>query len=337
MCGVAGIVRYGEQPITEEMISLLLTGNEHRGVDATGLAFSQNDGTVDVFKKDIQAWTFVEHKDYLAFIKAKLKPDTWGVILHTRAATKGNPRHNENNHPMFLGSSAVVHNGVLHNDDSLFHSEKFKRGAETDSDILRAFVDAYGITGQAIKQMNKISGSAAGAAFDPRYPHKMLLFRSGNPMTLASTENYFMFSSEKGTVYRALKPFVKRWGMWFQRERADAAFSPMADNTAWILGDAGQEFHGEFKTLGGKFVEPTRKTYENYKERQARWNNTIRVSLPANAVKTEERDEGMCPKCNMIWNFKKGAKWGTVFCNDSKGGCGTALVAKPKAAKEIVQ
>jgi len=318
ICGIAGIVKYGKKPLSEAAISLLLTGNEARGNDASGIALSQEDGSINVFKNDSPAWQFINSDGYKEFIKNHLKPSTWGVIIHTRAATKGSPKDNNNNHPMYAGLSAVVHNGILNNDDYLFGKEKIERKAETDSDILRGFIDKYGITEKCIKEMNALGGSAAGAAFHPHYPRKLLLFRSGNPMILASTEDFFMFSSEKKSLYRALKPFVKRFNMWFHVERPEAAFSPMADDTAWILGDNGQEKHAIFKVLVGQYHEPNRRVYENYKERQEKWNKDKKKLDPA-----------YCSKCQKSWLVPEGRKPSDFKCNTKEGGCGAWLSVPP--------
>lgn len=328
MCGIAGIIKYGNKPIVEAQIADLLTGNEHRGNDATGMALSQADGSVHVFKKDEPAWTFIKDKEYFAAIEEYLKPDTWAVILHTRGATQGNPRNNVNNHPMYDNLSAVIHNGVLRNDESLFKTMRFERHAETDSDLLRAYVDRFGITEKCIKEMNRIIGSAAGAAVDPRHPKEMLIFRSGSPMWLASNEDFFMFASEKKTAYRALKSYVQRHGMWFKEERANAAFSPMADNTAWIVNEIGLSVHKEFKTMVGQYVDPFRQTYTNYTERQKKWDLMAKIDKGEKVAKMDTAlfyDEAECPKCHMFWLITKNGNPKDFHCNNDKGGCGESL------------
>jgi Glutamine amidotransferase domain len=310
------------------MIALLLTGNEHRGNDATGIALSQADGSVQVFKKATIAWKFVEDKEYEEFLNKNLRPDTWGALLHTRYATRGNPKDNNNNHPMYAGKSAVIHNGTLFNDDTLFHSRNFKRKSETDSDILRAFVDEYGITEECIKEMCSIGGSAAGAAFHPKYPQKMLLFRSGSPMTLGSTDEFFLFSSEQGTAYKALRPYVKRFNMWFQLIKAEAGFSPMAADTAWIIGPKGYEAHAKFETMTGKYIEPNRRTYEGYEERQKQWAN--KPCLVSSATQNQF-DDATCPKCRKNWTIPYGMTPGDYTCNPDSGGCGSTLISVERA------
>lgn len=330
----------GKKKIPEDAITLLLTGNEHRGNDASGIAFAQANGEVNVFKADDPAWRFVTSKSYAEFIEKNLRDDTWAVILHARGASQGSPRKNENNHPMYMGKSAIVHNGQIHNDHTLFTSRKYPKSAETDSDIIRAFVDEFGITEKCIEELNVLSGSAAGAAIHPEFPRKLLLFRSGSPMILGSNEDFFAWSSEKNTLHKAMRPWVVRFKMYFQQQKPDMGFAPMADDTAWIIGEEGLEFHGKFKALCGSYVEPFRKTYENYGERQKRWDEDAKRNLNIvrstengshnhNRKKRDQFDDAYCPDCKMEWIIPKGGIPKDFTCNKERGGCGKTLIAKP--------
>lgn len=307
---------------------MLLVGNEHRGNDATGMAFSQADGSVQVLKEDCQAWAFTRNDKYEAFINEYLKPDTWGVILHTRGATTGSPRINENNHPLYSGKCAAVHNGMIGNHDSLFKSLDIKRGAETDSDIIRGIVDKFGFTHEGIKTLSRMSGSVASAIVSPEYPKHMLLLRSGSPMCLACTEKQLIFSSEKNTIHKALKPTIQRYKMWFQIPRADAAFAPFPDHSAWLIGPEGQEWHQEFRSLMGAYSEPFRRTYTDYRRRQERWDDEQRqVNNRHRAVK--QTREVYCPKCDQNWMIPVGDDIQDFTCNVAEKGCGGPLTEVP--------
>src|SRR5690348_7450697 len=107
MCGIAGIRRFGSEPITEEQVALLLMAMEHRGNDATGILAQQPDGSVATAKEDVPAWKFCSGATFENFIGEHLKPDTICVLLHTRAATQGSPRDMKNNHPLFNGKVGV--------------------------------------------------------------------------------------------------------------------------------------------------------------------------------------------------------------------------------------
>jgi len=56
--------------------------------------------------------------------------------------------------------------------------------------------------------------------------------------------------------------------MFFQRVDSSLAFTFIPEHTLWLIGPEGKEFHTEFKTCMGKYVEPVRKVYEKYSERQ---------------------------------------------------------------------
>ncbi len=340
MCGISGVRRYGNEPITEEVISLLLTGNEHRGGDAAGMAIQQADGAIDVFKRDVMAWKFTTLDDYKKFIGEKLRPDSLAVILHARAASQGNPRDNNNNHPMYAGKCAVIHNGVIRNDHELFNSMRLDRKAETDSDIIRAIIDEHGFTEPGIKALNKIQGSGAGAIFHPEYPGKMLLFRSGNPMCIASNENFFVFSSEKNTIHRACRPWVQRFGLWFQKSKPDMDFSIMADDTAWILGPEGFEKHFEFNIMKGwSYQEPVRMVYDKFAERQEDFDRrTNKKTGQVTVIKPESKKKfAWCEKCKLEYTIPINDDPSKYKCWNSKEkkGCNGLLIDMPKTARRV--
>src|SRR5258708_2624424 len=164
MCGICGVRRFGPTPITETQITTLLVSNEKRGNHATGLALQQVDGSIQVFKQDAPAWSFVHRNEYEQFIRANLREDTVAFLGHTRFATQGHQSKNNNNHPIFAGKTAVVHNGMISNDDTLFKDLKLERKCETDSDIIRAVFDNYGFTRKAADTMYTFTGSSAFAA-----------------------------------------------------------------------------------------------------------------------------------------------------------------------------
>jgi predicted glutamine amidotransferase len=292
ICGIAGIRKFGDEVINETQIRLFLTGMEHRGNDATGIAMQKKDGEILILKDDIAAWNFTKSKKYEEFINENLNEDIIQVILHTRAATKGSPRKNPNNHPLSVGKCAVIHNGVISNDDSLFRELDLERGAETDSDILRAIVDKHGITKDAIKHLNKVRGGVAMAAMHPEYPGMMLLGRSGNPMTMASDENFLVFASEKSVIHRAMRPWVFRFKKWFQVQSLQLAFSGYPDHSIEILGTEGTEWHDEFRTHYGTYNEPVRRVYTGWKERQKKWDSD---NKPVTQVKTLAKKDAFLP------------------------------------------
>lgn len=261
MCGICGIRRFGDVPISPEQIKVLLIGNERRGLQATGVAFQQVDGSIQVYKDDEPANRFVLDNAFNEFLDEHLKEDTLTFLGHTRAATKGHPSINKNNHPMWDGKVAVVHNGVITNDDQLFHELKYNRAAETDSDIFRAIISEQGFSTRALNQLNRISGSAAIAAVSTEFPRKLFLARSGNPIVLATTDDYqqLVWSSEKQPIYDSMRPWERKPpGYYFRKSRADYYFTNFPNETCWLIGDKPKaddgsdwiDWHAAFKTAG---------------------------------------------------------------------------------------
>lgn len=279
----------------------MLCGLQNRGLDATGIAMNNVKGEVVVFKGDKTAWQLTSSKEYAEFLKENLTPDTNMVLLHTRAATKGSPRENKNNHPMFHNKCAVVHNGIINNDDWLFGDLKMDRHAETDSDVLRAILDKENFTKKAIRTLAKVAGSVACAAISPEQPEHLLLVRSGSPLVVAACGDYLVWASEKKHIHAAMRPWIQKWGLSFQMAQpAGIAYLTMADNTAWIFGPKGLEWHDECKTTN-YYREPQRMVWDQYKERNTRWDDeekrkhsVLRPHTSNSCIRAK------CPKCGKL-------------------------------------
>jgi predicted glutamine amidotransferase len=274
MCGIAGILRVGDEPITPEQVKTLLIGVQHRGGDATGIAL-MNGGELHYHKKDEIAWKFCATPETDRFLKTHLTKTTDVVILHTRAATQGMPYKNENNHPLTKGKTAIVHNGMIHNDDDLFNRHKFARSCETDSDIIRAILDEEGLTPKGVRALNTMRGSCAMAAISSAEPNKLLLARSGSPLILAHTENQFMWASVKDPIHKAARTWEYWRGMWYQATKPKLMFNPMMMDEALIIDidrfrnepDTYEPWCGEFKTCTS-YTAPVYRVHENFPNKQ---------------------------------------------------------------------
>ena len=360
MCGISGIRRYGDIPIDPISIQLLLTGMEHRGNDATGIVLQQKDGEIVLCKDNVPAWLFVTGKMYEEFLNEHLNDGTVSVLLHTRAATTGNPIKPENNHPMFYDKCAVIHNGMISNDDTLFRTLELERRAETDSDILRAIVDKWGITKEGVNKLNLVSGSAAIAVVSPDEPGKLLLARSGSPISIGSTPEMFVFASEKNIIHRAMRPWIKRFGIDFQVQSLQMAFSPFPDDTAWLLGPNGLEWHQRFDTLIGQYKTPGyERTYTDYSNRQDKWKADAEWEERRKDAKPIQQGKKLadgsivvqseplhpealqCPKCHLALKLNDEQRRGSLYkltCPKDSKGCGANLgeaLAAAKVAKAI--
>ena len=258
MCGIAGIRSFSpDDPIRADQIVQLLLAAEHRGKDACGLALQgRYDGKICVYKDDSCATRFVQSKGFESFLGEHLTPDVSTAILHTRAATSsgwgdgGTPRKQANNHPMWKGCTAVVHNGVISNHKWLFDELKLERSCDTDSDIIRAILDAKGIEEDGVKMLKRCSGGAAIAAVSERSPGKLLLGRSGGPLVVGSLKDQIVFGSERQIVHAGFRQHRKMWGVWMRPLHVDAAFTIFPTDTAWLFDDKGFSRHWPLSIAG---------------------------------------------------------------------------------------
>jgi asparagine synthetase B (glutamine-hydrolysing) len=321
MCGIAGIKRFGPEPIREEQLRFLLCSLEHRGADATGIALvNPGDPEIHVHKSDMAASQYVTSRAFEKFLEQYLKEDTETVLLHTRFATQGAPKFNANNHPLYCGTSAVVHNGCISNDDYLFRELKLKREAETDSDIIRAIVDKWGIEKKAFNTLTRMSGSCAAAAVSQDAPGKLLLLRSGSPLVLAATQHQLLWASRKESLHLAVRPWEKRFGVDMQANRTDVMFTPVRDHTGYIFGPKGLEWHEKFETSYRYQTPDYSRVHDEFDKRQSRWKNAQedRVQCPHQE----------CARWQQIPAKYKNEKLWDLIC----GTCDKPLAINPAAA-----
>lgn len=313
MCGIAGVRRFGDRPITREEISILLCSLEHRGNHATGIAIVNDGGArISVHKEPTPAWSFVTDAATKGFLDEHLLDTTEMVLLHTRAATVGDPTNNVNNHPIWAGTTAVVHNGGIRNHTTLFSSEGLVRSCETDSDILRAILDRDGFTAKATRTLSKCYGSAAIAAASTAYPGVLALGRSGNPLVTASTEDKLYWASELKSLYKAVRPWERRFGLWMRPKNMDVLIGEIQDDTLhFIDADGADSSHHELKILTGTFYPPNYRAHETYAEKMKTWVGT---------GNNKNRIYTACRKCNKVQYRGQYDKWEDLHCSDKNCG-----------------
>ena len=322
MCGIAGVRRFGADPITPDMLKLLLLGNEHRGTHATGIALQQRDGKISVLKADEIAWKFVNSDKFKAFLTASLTNDTIIALLHTRAATQGSPRQNENNHPMWDGKTAIIHNGTIANDDYLFDTLKLKRVAETDSDIIRAIISKHGINRKSIRILDQMAGSCAAACITAKQPGELLLLHSGSPLQIGTvnvgTRRFMTWSSIRGPIHKAMRPVVSCFGLTLHSPISQTAFISVDQDNAWIFGDEGRKMHQAFSSASYTSINKAYTCYQNHYRKNSDWDKEIEA-----AKRPQEKlevDFIQCPskKCALAIDMSKhkNPALDKLFCPD---------------------
>ena len=195
MCGIAGVICFGDYRVEPAFLKGLLTANADRGKDATGIAYEE-DGRITVRKAPIQVKPFIESLETMGkWASIAASPI---VLLHTRSTTVGAAAQNENNHPVVHGQWAVIHNGIISNDDEVFEHFGTSRFAAVDTAalvlalaregtgglrLLQGFASfaAWSSTNQQTVVLGKLPNAPA-CAFR-YYPGKMVVFSSELPIT----------------------------------------------------------------------------------------------------------------------------------------------------------
>lgn len=200
ICGIAGFALTRRDKVDGRALSkALLSGIVSRGKDATGIAYySRDDRQTVLHKEDINAYRFIPK--YLP----KVPPSTRLAILHTRAATKGSPKRNVNNHPIISGPLVGVHNGWLVNDDEIFADlgPDVIRHGEVDSEAIFAMLGQGKET--PIDCLGKVAGRAALAWLDARDPGTLYLARAdGSPLAVGQTRNGGVVFASTMTILNA--------------------------------------------------------------------------------------------------------------------------------------
>ena len=185
MCGIIGLIS------DKEVSSTLLEGLkrlEYRGYDSSGIATINNNKIERV-----------RSKGNLSFLEEKLLnislPGNIG-IGHTRWATHGTPEE-KNAHPHITDKVAVVHNGIIENNNQL-RNQLLESGVEfssdTDTEVVCHIITSYINSGlssyDSIRAtMNDIKGTYALGILVASDPSKLYAVRGGSPLAIGSSKN----------------------------------------------------------------------------------------------------------------------------------------------------
>lgn len=211
MCGIAGFSLSDKEirTNTKKLTKRLLLGIESRGQDATGFAFIDKTGTIQVHKTNVTASKFVRQSGRMSVPKG-----VQNVICHTRFATQGAPEANENNHPIQASNVVGVHNGCLSNDRALWAKMGIEKIADVDSAAIfgalswgTSYIGEKPTFKSEVDVLENLSGSVALAWLDENAPTTLTVARvASSPLVVAITEGgSFIFASEAAPMVKAVE------------------------------------------------------------------------------------------------------------------------------------
>ena len=194
MCGIGGFsLAQGSKINPRKLSNALLTGLESRGSQASGFAFQANQRT-GFYKQDVAG----------SRLSLRSMPrSTTTAILHTRLATHGSTKNNDNNHPVMSPDQniALVHNGVIYNHSRVRKELPFQL-PEVDTSVIPAILQKYGY-----ERFDMLDGDASVAWLDQRKAGILNVGRfSHSPLWISQVaDGSFVFASTEAILLTALK------------------------------------------------------------------------------------------------------------------------------------
>ncbi len=187
MCGIWGISDKGSD-ITRQtlakIIKRLMVLSEVRGKDASGLAVMQEE-SLCVLRKAKVSHELLRDIEFVRYIEENIlksrNHNIW-VMGHSRLVTNGTEYNPNNNQPVAKQNMALVHNGIIVNEDELWEDmPEAVKESEVDSEaILETFRHKYRESADMRKASNDTYRSIKGMA------STILMVQEGHHMIAAS-------------------------------------------------------------------------------------------------------------------------------------------------------
>lgn len=211
MCGILGYVTDHPSDKNYLMLRDLLYVSAARGTDATGIAVVGK--KTEIIKDGIPSDKFIK-KYYLGAKESISKSKI--VLGHTRLATQGHQRDNNNNHPILSRKYIMVHNGTCSTMDKI---KDYPYKGTVDSEILLSYVEKKGFK----DGLKELKGSAAVAIICEDEPDAVYLWRHSNPLWVAYDPNakVIFFASTEDILEEGLANLLNFFSSFQMREIAE--------------------------------------------------------------------------------------------------------------------
>ena len=203
MCGIVGYV--GENNTKQQLIDGLKE-LEYRGYDSAGFTIMK-DGELHSYKA-VGKIKNLEEK------AKKFEIEGFGYgIAHTRWATHGKPTE-INAHPHFAEFSAVVHNGIIENYQTI--KKELEKGgvnflSQTDTEVIVKLFeknlkdDTFKAFKDTIKELH---GAFAILLVTKKEANKIFFAKTGSPLLIAKNEEEIFFASSDAPVVGKAKDVI---------------------------------------------------------------------------------------------------------------------------------
>jgi glucosamine--fructose-6-phosphate aminotransferase (isomerizing) len=249
MCGIFGIWKLAETGYDFlPLIKKLMEESKVRGTDATGVAFLAH-------KEGVERSLFfhklpMKPQEYAKEVAEKIIPkDFKAIIVHTRHATQGDPKVNNNNHPFVAGGIpfAFIHNGII----SSKYTGRREKPAETDS--VELFCEIWDEIEKAPGPENRIAAVKAGmekhegsATIAVLFSECIVLGKHSNPCWLAYVpeKKCIIFASTDTMLEHALDCILEPFYGIFRPYN----ITEMKNDTILKIDDTGVVLGGELNT-----------------------------------------------------------------------------------------
>jgi len=244
MCGICGIIPLRGATVTPDEIRwemlTMLRMNQERGEDATGI-FRGGDKPL-IVKANIPADKFMSLKDVRDAFN-----EVTTYLGHTRKATIGSPKNNQNNHPLVYNNWIVTHNGSIKNTINL----PLKDAPMVDSFYFTYVFETLGgmgKTGDLSRVLSEIDGTyAIGAYFMPT--RTTILFSDEKEQrrifyNINEKEGYIRYSQVRDEMLKyELKPF-----RLLKVQNGEYQFEHLNPKAPWDIIDAVSSLEGAAET-----------------------------------------------------------------------------------------
>ncbi|NPA55997.1 MAG: glutamine--fructose-6-phosphate transaminase (isomerizing) [Epsilonproteobacteria bacterium] len=203
MCGIVGYI--GNNNIKKQLLDGLKE-LEYRGYDSAGFSILK-DGEIYSYKAVGKITNLAQKaKDF------EIDGEALG-IAHTRWATHGKPTE-INAHPHFAEFSAVVHNGIIENYQSIkqkLQKEGIEFLSQTDTETIVKLFEYHlkNDSFEAFKQtINELHGAYAILLLTKKEPDTMFFAKMGSPLLIAKNDDEIFFASSDAPVIGKAKEVI---------------------------------------------------------------------------------------------------------------------------------